>query len=1462
MDLDDPEVIKKRLLENMARKKAMRMQNKVESIPLNPTQSESVSSDVVTPSTEHKEDIEPSKSPKSDTDGGTHESTPTMPLEEKEEGEISFEEGEVSTESQSSDKNSEGQEHTNNFRHTQHYPNNHRPRHSYRQNKHRKSADMPFIQNPPFYPQQPPMDYLAYMPYMQSFNTMYSNTQPYYGIQNGVLNPNYQFYYNAMYNQPYPPVQDSYQWMQPIGQTAQVEQAPYTSNFGQSATPFQTSSTPKESEELSREEPSDKASSLPPFEDHTSAPNGEDIPDIRTKTFQNKFELIVDLSDESSSEESHEDNKRSFEQVEPEETDLDVKRQKLSSEPSNTSSHKEITLKPSESAIKPVQEPLKPTSMSSKPIKSTDKSQVTESLMAKIKVRRKEVLSLYDEQEKLKHQLTSYQRALKTISLERREIEVQISIIKEFLNQKNYKLKTLRSKEFEFNKYLYNTEKRIQASDRNILNVQNLLESEIKSFERIDLDAKIKDELSKISKIPDRAEREKSKHLEELERDKQLRIKALELERNLLEKALRLLNANLQKMDSLIYEKTQLIATTMKQWSMGWVELFQEGRKDLLHRYKSKPVVSSVKKQFQWNENPLSMFKSYRLEKNFPFSFRSQTWSNRIDPYKVLCKFEFNGVCNDDACEFQHKRQYMMSDEEIIKELSMYAPIKESRVRVQTVSSFILDSLKPELTFEEKASQVVQSIHEIYQLDTDPKILVSFDEKPMTLQGISKRKAMSILHDTRVPKDSAKEKMSLNDKKEREESFIPLMYSPEDSKAIQSINSEERYFQVQKKAFVSNTHVDSMQESTPYRWILSCLEEISTVYPQNHSLSGLKHADYDLLDRCKIIIQKGLSRHTQSITLWYIYLYIIYLRNKRRKGPLPEVEAHILQMIPKSPSLLYVSSLINMDLDQRLEYLLDMRFSLLEVLNQKNVSVSQRNHAEFGMLVAYLEKLTLKAEFMTLPEIIHWFQQDILPSTGSTRYRLLTILSFLTYVHVEHFNFQTFLWMALYDDTSLILYWRTSKNAMMTRDLFEYSAQFFEQEPVALNLILINYYLFSLKQDMPMPFPIGNTLICSASCNILIVSEALDMVEPLLVSQWNQSNFDFKYVYFLIKAKIKHMESIDMFQLATIEKLLSAFSEVYSLDMHIQDLHMVHNVERIHALFIRILNLEGFRGGRAYRGELNMRDNKYERRDVIVDESFGECYNSSNPFLWLSFYVFCLVTRFYDQKYLSDLISTAHKALKENRRALKVFWKEILEWSMVLDNAYSMAHEFTDESQYRSLKLLNELLGHFPWTQSLTQRELELDINTDCDIDLHLLDFFKITDHHFLNEVVPFAFSVIQDPQKIDLYDQLLYFFPDNVEMALGASRLSFNKRQEYSYHQSSKFLKRTIRKSNGKIPGLWIELMRTETKIGSLETLAGIACESVQEMPQSQKLRKIHDKVMQLKDELSQAHPAKEKMT
>ena len=81
---------------------------------------------------------------------------------------------------------------------------------------------------------------------------------------------------------------------------------------------------------------------------------------------------------------------------------------------------------------------------------------------------------------------------------------------------------------------------------------------------------------------------------------------------------------------------------------------------------------------FRPYSSPLLMFQSYRLNPlyrtNERLTLQSLSHSNRIDPNKIMCRFELGGICNNASCGGQHLKDIGLNKEGLIEDLVCYAP--------------------------------------------------------------------------------------------------------------------------------------------------------------------------------------------------------------------------------------------------------------------------------------------------------------------------------------------------------------------------------------------------------------------------------------------------------------------------------------------------------------------------------------------------------------------------------------------------------------------------------------------------------------------------------------------------------------------------------------------------------------------------------------------------------------------
>ena len=168
--------------------------------------------------------------------------------------------------------------------------------------------------------------------------------------------------------------------------------------------------------------------------------------------------------------------------------------------------------------------------------------------------------------------------------------------------------------------------------------------------------------------------------------------------------------------------------------------------------------------------SPLLAFKSYRLNplyrthEKLPLS--SLSHSNKIDPHKIICKFELFGVCNNPECNAQHLRDVKLSKEEVVKDLVSYSPSLadcsdgDVAIMEQCQSSELQNTISEKLSVF--ASSLVQrysskvpdedlykvAVHEVNSEKnrTSKKGYVSFQDHLLQLNSSARREEQPISH--------------------------------------------------------------------------------------------------------------------------------------------------------------------------------------------------------------------------------------------------------------------------------------------------------------------------------------------------------------------------------------------------------------------------------------------------------------------------------------------------------------------------------------------------------------------------------------------------------------------------------------------------------------------------------------------------------------------------------------------
>jgi hypothetical protein len=117
-----------------------------------------------------------------------------------------------------------------------------------------------------------------------------------------------------------------------------------------------------------------------------------------------------------------------------------------------------------------------------------------------------------------------------------------------------------------------------------------------------------------------------------------------------------------------------------KQWFTGQCKAPEEptghhprqGRKQRFVLGVDQEPRSLIRGNFESDQ--LTSLHAFRFSPLFRGAIRSLTYSHKIYPQGLLCRFDLQGVCNDDNCTWQHMKDVRMSEEELLADTASFAP--------------------------------------------------------------------------------------------------------------------------------------------------------------------------------------------------------------------------------------------------------------------------------------------------------------------------------------------------------------------------------------------------------------------------------------------------------------------------------------------------------------------------------------------------------------------------------------------------------------------------------------------------------------------------------------------------------------------------------------------------------------------------------------------------------------------
>ncbi|XP_071853121.1 zinc finger C3H1 domain-containing protein-like isoform X2 [Apostichopus japonicus] len=257
--------------------------------------------------------------------------------------------------------------------------------------------------------------------------------------------------------------------------------------------------------------------------------------------------------------------------------------------------------------------------------------------------------------------------------------------------------------------------------------------------------------------------------------------------------------------------------------------------------------------------SPLLCFRAYRLHRSYwkatGVSPTSRTFSNNVDPRRVLCKFELNGVCNDSSCKCQHERDYLLSEEAVLTDLLSYAP---SLVN-------ITPKMKPEEQ-SNKISRFLQILTE--QVNKETSGCQSKDKQYFCLNSVTRqlrkdKVEVPILCERqwKPKKEGDKENRTESSHREEEEADVfQVLRSKKVPEAIQVMGVDDSRYYCGREKNIENLESLVLEESHDTELWLKLVSLI------------LQEGSAECQDRALNALSRGLEHNPSSPDLWPVYL--------------------------------------------------------------------------------------------------------------------------------------------------------------------------------------------------------------------------------------------------------------------------------------------------------------------------------------------------------------------------------------------------------------------------------------------------------------------------------------------------------------------------------------------------------------------------------------------------------------
>ncbi|KAI8791743.1 zinc finger C3H1 domain-containing protein isoform X2 [Biomphalaria glabrata] len=255
----------------------------------------------------------------------------------------------------------------------------------------------------------------------------------------------------------------------------------------------------------------------------------------------------------------------------------------------------------------------------------------------------------------------------------------------------------------------------------------------------------------------------------------------------------------------------------------------------------------------------LLMFKSYRLSSFFRtkenLGFQSVTYSNKINPDCVFCPYDLQGTCNDDSCQQQHPKDYILTEKELLEDIVSYCPelagVKEKATPLEIekcIGSYVENVLaksKGKITTDELCLWLSSEVKSAAK--KSPPHMINLESRSWKPQS-KKETGLSLHLNQRLTKQGVE---SINTEKVVDKDVV--------------INEEDiRYFTADSTDLLS-LEAEIMEDKTK-----------SELWQRlaHKKLTDPNRSPVECLDQALNVLARGLEENRQDSILWLSYLQL------------------------------------------------------------------------------------------------------------------------------------------------------------------------------------------------------------------------------------------------------------------------------------------------------------------------------------------------------------------------------------------------------------------------------------------------------------------------------------------------------------------------------------------------------------------------------------------------------------